>query len=173
MPAPTRSEPSTVRMPPQSIRTQLANTADPLDETQTPPSAGPGAFDLSVIPPSHDDRTIILCFDGTGDQFDADVCADTCSQCSPLPQPTAESLLAQNSNIIQLFSMLKKDDKSQQVVYYQVCISAFFLSRDVAAQTPCSRLALGRTLFRRLRHRSGQTCKRRSTWPLPTTLMPM
>ena len=44
------------------------------------------------------------------------------------PPPTAEFLLAQNSNIIQLFSMLKKDDKSQQVVYYQVCRSAFFLS---------------------------------------------
>ena len=43
-------------------------------------------------------------------------------------QPTAESLHAQNSNIIQLFSMLKKDDKSQQVVYYQVCRSVFFLS---------------------------------------------
>jgi len=27
---------------------------------------------------------------------------------------------SQNSNIIQLFSMLKKDDKSQQMVYYQV-----------------------------------------------------
>jgi len=26
----------------------------------------------------------------------------------------------QNSNIVQFFSMLKKDDKSQQVVYYQV-----------------------------------------------------
>ena len=79
MPAPTQSEPSTARMPPQSIRTQLANTTDP----QTPPSAGPGAFDPSVIPPSHDDRTIILCFDGTGDQFDTDVRAHTCSPCFP------------------------------------------------------------------------------------------
>ncbi len=34
---------------------------------------------------------------GTGDQFDAD-----------------------NSNIVQLFSLLKKDDKTKQMVYYQV-----------------------------------------------------
>lgn len=26
-----------------------------------------------VIPPTHSYRTLILCFDGTGDQFDADV----------------------------------------------------------------------------------------------------
>jgi hypothetical protein len=50
-----------------------------------------------TIPPYHEGRTLVLCFDGTGDQFDAD-----------------------NSNIIQLFSMLKKDDKSKQMVYYQV-----------------------------------------------------
>ena len=29
-------------------------------------------------------------------------------------------LYLQNSNIIQLFSMLKKDDPAQQMVYYQV-----------------------------------------------------
>ena len=85
MPVPTQSEPSTVRVPPQSIRTQLASSTDPMDKTQTPPSAGPGAYDPSVIPPAHDDRTIILCFDGTGDQFDTDVCADTCSQMFPFP----------------------------------------------------------------------------------------
>ena len=43
-------------------------------------------------------RTLVLCFDGTGDQFDAD-----------------------NSNIVQLVSLLKKDDKTKQLVYYQVC----------------------------------------------------
>jgi len=57
---------------------------------------------VTVIPPSHDARTIILCFDGTGDQFDTD-----------------------NSNIVQFFSMLKKDDKSQQVVYYQAGIGTY------------------------------------------------
>ncbi|PBK90885.1 hypothetical protein ARMGADRAFT_1014186 [Armillaria gallica] len=50
----------------------------------------------NVIPPKHKSRTLVLCLDGTGDQFDAD-----------------------NSNIVQLFSLLKKDDPSQQMVYYQ------------------------------------------------------
>lgn len=50
-----------------------------------------------VIPPTHTNRTLVLCFDGTGDQFDAD-----------------------NSNIVKLVSLLKKDDSSKQMVYYQV-----------------------------------------------------
>ena len=36
-------------------------TFDPLDD---------------VIPATHKDRTLVLCFDGTGDQFDADVRGD-------------------------------------------------------------------------------------------------
>jgi hypothetical protein len=50
-----------------------------------------------VIPPTHEHRTLVLCFDGTGDQFDAD-----------------------NSNIVQLVSLLKKNDANKQMVYYQV-----------------------------------------------------
>lgn len=50
----------------------------------------------SHIPPTHERRTLVLCFDGTGDQFDGD-----------------------NSNVVQLCSMLKKDDSSKQMVYYQ------------------------------------------------------
>jgi uncharacterized protein (DUF2235 family) len=44
----------------------------------------------------------VLCFDGTGDQFDED-----------------------NSNIVQFFSMLSKDDPSQQMVYYQAGIGTY------------------------------------------------
>jgi hypothetical protein len=51
----------------------------------------------AVIPPDHEGRTLVLCFDGTGDQFDAD-----------------------NSNIVQLVALLKKDDRTKQLVYYQV-----------------------------------------------------
>ncbi len=40
------------------------------------PSVGPGAYDSTVIPPSHEARTLVLCFDGTGDQFDSDVRAN-------------------------------------------------------------------------------------------------
>jgi hypothetical protein len=49
-----------------------------------------------VVPPTHPSRTLILCFDGTMDQFDDD-----------------------NSNVVQFHTMLKKDDSEQQVVYYQ------------------------------------------------------
>jgi hypothetical protein len=55
-----------------------------------------------TIPPEHDSRTLVLCFDGTGDQFDAD-----------------------NSNIVQLFSLLKKDDSTKQMVYYQTGIGTY------------------------------------------------
>ncbi|KAF9565097.1 hypothetical protein CPC08DRAFT_759803 [Agrocybe pediades] len=55
-----------------------------------------------VIPPEHSHRTLIVCFDGTGDQFDAD-----------------------NSNIVQLVSLLKKDDKNKQLVYYQTGIGTY------------------------------------------------
>ncbi|KAF4596095.1 hypothetical protein EYR38_007469 [Pleurotus pulmonarius] len=49
----------------------------------------------SVIPPVHP-------FDGTGDQFDED-----------------------NSNIVQLFSLLKKDNSDVQMVYYQAGIGTY------------------------------------------------
>ncbi|PBK84150.1 hypothetical protein ARMGADRAFT_943805 [Armillaria gallica] len=56
----------------------------------------------TTIPPKHESRTLILCFDGTGDQFNAD-----------------------NSNIVQLCSLLKRDDRSQQMVYYQAGIGTY------------------------------------------------
>ena len=70
MPAPTSSG----RVPPGPIQTNLkiplsASTAG----KDSLPSVGPGAYDTTVIPPSHGARTLVLCFDGTGDQFDADV----------------------------------------------------------------------------------------------------
>ncbi|KAG8728112.1 hypothetical protein FRC11_011784, partial [Ceratobasidium sp. 423] len=49
-----------------------------------------------VIPPAHESRTLVLCFDGLGDQFDQD-----------------------NSNIAQFSQLLKKDDRNKQMVYYQ------------------------------------------------------
>ncbi|KAG2141098.1 hypothetical protein DEU56DRAFT_900780 [Suillus clintonianus] len=55
-----------------------------------------------ILPPAHTHRTLVLCFDGTGDQFDSD-----------------------NSNIVQLFSMLVKDDPTQQLVYYQAGIGTY------------------------------------------------
>ena len=53
------------------------------DEELTPEGLSPES-DLSsaedkhhldtIIPPTHSHRTIVLCFDGTGDQFSKDVC---------------------------------------------------------------------------------------------------
>ncbi|THH27339.1 hypothetical protein EUX98_g6851 [Antrodiella citrinella] len=47
-------------------------------------------------------RTLILCFDGTGDQFDSD-----------------------NSNVVQLVAALRKDDTTKQLVYYQTGIGTY------------------------------------------------
>lgn len=56
----------------------------------------------AILPPAHKNRTLVLCFDGTGDQFSSD-----------------------NSNIVQLFSMLVKDDPALQMVYYQAGIGTY------------------------------------------------
>ncbi|KAL0061353.1 hypothetical protein AAF712_011811 [Marasmius tenuissimus] len=63
---------------------------------------GSVASNESIIPPEHSARTLVLCFDGTGDQFDSD-----------------------NSNIVELFSLLKKDDRAKQMVYYQAGIGTY------------------------------------------------
>lgn len=60
-----------------------------------------------IIPPTSDThykhRTVVICFDGTGDEFDLN-----------------------NSNIVQFFSVLKKGDRKRQIVYYQVCSETSF-----------------------------------------------
>lgn len=33
---------------------------------------------MTIVPPEHPARTLVLCFDGTGDQFDADVSLQPC-----------------------------------------------------------------------------------------------
>jgi hypothetical protein len=60
------------RPPPKPIQTQLMTPSSGKDSF---PSVGPGAYDYTVVPSHHDSRarTLVLCFDGTGDQFDADV----------------------------------------------------------------------------------------------------
>jgi uncharacterized protein (DUF2235 family) len=59
-------------------------------------------YPIAVVPPEHRFRTLVLCFDGTGNQFEAD-----------------------HSNVLQLFTMLKKDDRSKQMVYYQTGIGTY------------------------------------------------
>lgn len=82
----------------------------------------------SLLPPyipyeARAGRMLVVCFDGTGDQFDSD-----------------------NSNIVQLMTMLKKDDKTKQMVYYQVRIS--FLRYPRSNSFRIYRLALGRIPLR-------------------------
>ena len=69
MPVPTSSG----RAPPNPIQTNLKTPLSASTGVDSLPSVGPGAYDNTVIPPSHDARTLVLCFDGTGDQFDTDV----------------------------------------------------------------------------------------------------
>ncbi|KAJ7712368.1 hypothetical protein B0H16DRAFT_1625180 [Mycena metata] len=57
---------------------------------------------MIFVPPKNDNRCLILCFDGTGDSFDAD-----------------------NSNIVNFVSALKKDERSKQMVYYQSGIGTY------------------------------------------------
>ncbi|TIA89608.1 hypothetical protein E3P81_02861 [Wallemia ichthyophaga] len=52
-------------------------------------------------------RTIILCLDGTGDQFDGD-----------------------NSNVVRFFRCLKKDEPSKQLVYYQAGLGTYTTTRS-------------------------------------------
>ncbi|KAI0333978.1 hypothetical protein GY45DRAFT_1243335 [Cubamyces sp. BRFM 1775] len=65
--------------------------------------------DLDVVPPTHPARTLVLCFDGTGDQFDSD-----------------------NSNVVSFFSLLKKDDRKEQMVYYQTGIGTYSSHQNVS-----------------------------------------
>ncbi|KAJ7490759.1 hypothetical protein FB451DRAFT_1124330 [Mycena latifolia] len=71
-------------------------TQPPVDATGRAPS------ELPIIPPDHPSRTLVLCFDGTGDQFDSD-----------------------NSNIVQFFAALPKGDRTKQLVYYQAGIGTY------------------------------------------------
>ena len=71
----------------------------------------------SVVPSVHSARTLVLCFDGTGDTFKETV---RCVHRIEVPARLNQRMSEQNSNVIQLFEMLKKDDKRKQMVYYQV-----------------------------------------------------
>lgn len=74
----------------------------PDDRDTMPASPVSYSFEFESVPPTHKHRTLILCFDGTGDQFDDD-----------------------NSNIVNFVSLLKKNDSSKQLVYYQAGIGTY------------------------------------------------
>ncbi|KAJ7160302.1 hypothetical protein C8R46DRAFT_1194678 [Mycena filopes] len=84
-----------------SVGTDRTTVAEPASQA-TSTLNGSATSAPPIIPPDHPFRTLVLCFDGTGDQFDAD-----------------------NSNIVQFFSMLPKADRSRQMVYYQAGIGTY------------------------------------------------
>ncbi|TFK49640.1 hypothetical protein OE88DRAFT_361764 [Heliocybe sulcata] len=97
----TSSAPATSSYIPTSTNTPLTT---PGASSFAAAAGGRLLAEDDAIPPKRlgEPRNLVLCFDGTGDQFDND-----------------------NSNIIQLFSMLKKDDRQRQMVYYQAGIGTY------------------------------------------------
>ena len=73
------------------------------------PSAGDtngqtnGVHTHKVLEAKLEPRKLVLCFDGTGDSFDLD-----------------------NSNVVQLFSVLTKGERRRQLCYYQVRLLLVF-----------------------------------------------
>jgi hypothetical protein len=65
----------------------------------TTPNTTPSAF-VPVEPVEHKPRNLVLCFDDT-----ADLCG------------------AYSSNVFRMFQLLRNDDITSQVVYYEVCPS--------------------------------------------------
>ncbi|KAJ3573149.1 hypothetical protein NP233_g2619 [Leucocoprinus birnbaumii] len=88
-----------------STATAVSNDTGMSSPLVTSPESSDSTFELhdtESIPPDHDHRTLVLCFDGTGDQFDDD-----------------------NSNIVNFVSLLKKDNNSKQLIYYQAGIGTY------------------------------------------------
>ncbi|PIL31279.1 hypothetical protein GSI_05977 [Ganoderma sinense ZZ0214-1] len=86
-----------------STGSEASSSSPPLQHRQqSRHSSSSETGDCDIIPPSHPARTLVLCFDGTGDQFDTD-----------------------NSNVVKFFSLLKKDDRNEQMCYYQAGIGTY------------------------------------------------
>ncbi|KAF9654138.1 hypothetical protein BDM02DRAFT_6878 [Thelephora ganbajun] len=81
--------------------------------TKSPTPSSQARWDYDIIPETHNNRTLVLCFDGTGDKFDSD-----------------------NSNVVQFISLLKKDNKREQMVYYQTGIGTYVTKRGPGFFTP-------------------------------------
>ncbi|KAJ8085202.1 hypothetical protein AAF712_003504 [Marasmius tenuissimus] len=82
---------------------RIVTSPQELEFPSRPPlSPPPSLDDVIPEPDEHRHRTLVLCFDGTGDQFDDD-----------------------NSNVVNFFSMLQKDDPKLQLVYYQAGIGTY------------------------------------------------
>ncbi|KAG8723002.1 hypothetical protein FRC09_005137 [Ceratobasidium sp. 395] len=106
---------ATTRPEPTVLQTDPTSSLPPSVANGVSTSATPTSFP-QVIPAGEPrkGRNLILCFDGTGDQFDKDA--------SNFELPMFSWLKIYNSNIVRFFQLLKKDDRSRQMVYYQAGI---------------------------------------------------
>ena len=103
---------------PEFLNDSPAGEGEDSPQSDSLPSSVDNKYHLDeIIPLTHTNRTIVLCFDGTGDQFSEDVRTTFFKKRNP---PADSSQNSKNSNIVQFFSMLRKDSKSEQMVYYQV-----------------------------------------------------
>jgi len=99
--SPTRGHEKTLTI--SSTATATGDTYPDFPMVTSPGGESDSEFgDTDSIPPTHKHRNLILCFDGTGDQFDDD-----------------------NSNIVNFVSLLKKNDSTKQLVYYQAGIGTY------------------------------------------------
>ena len=67
----------------------------------------------------HPPRTLVLCFDGTSNQYDGDVSTARPTHFSAHTHSTRP----QNTNVVKFYSLLKKDITEQQLCYYQASAS--------------------------------------------------
>lgn len=93
--------------------------------------AGPGARAESANSNTRDypGRTLVLCFDGTGNKFDH-----------------------KNSNVINFFSALSKGDNTRQLVYYQSGIGTYTIQQDVSRLDAAKSKALDLMFAKNLKH---------------------
>ena len=83
------------------------------------PSPNPG---VDVTTDERTPRTLILCFDGTSNQYDGDVRLFSSTEIIPRLLTFAAK---QNTNVVKFYSLLRKDDDfDQQLCYYQVGLAA-------------------------------------------------
>ncbi|KAL5514281.1 hypothetical protein ACEPAG_2369 [Sanghuangporus baumii] len=91
---------------PHPLRISMQSDISDLSIDSSPSRSLNTGYHGPIIPPNSDRsfrrRTLVVCFDGTGDQFDLD-----------------------NSNVINFFSVLKKGDRKRQLVYYQSGIGTY------------------------------------------------
>ncbi|KAG8927360.1 hypothetical protein FRC02_008260, partial [Tulasnella sp. 418] len=74
-------------------------------------------------PPKRTPRQLVLCFDGTGNEFGKEVRVPNCHK--HLRASFNFDDLMQNTNVVKLFAMLTKNSSSMQKVYYQTGIGTY------------------------------------------------